>query len=61
MSDNINGYPEFFAGGCMARLGLERDWTCLFANEICKKKATAYRLNFGLGDELKVEGAERAA
>lgn len=31
----------------MARLGLgERDWECTFANDICEKKATAYRAAF---------------
>lgn len=40
------GYYEFFAGGGMARLGLGRRWTCLFANDNDPKKAAAYRNNF---------------
>ena len=38
---------EFFAGGGMARLGLGSAWQCLFANDICKKKASAYQAYFG--------------
>jgi DNA (cytosine-5)-methyltransferase 1 len=43
-------FYEFFAGGGMARLGLGPDWTCLFANDVCPKKAAAYRANFGEGE-----------
>ncbi len=45
---------EFFAGGGMARLGLGSDWCCTFSNDICEKKAVAYRKYFG-DAELKVE------
>ncbi len=45
---------EFFAGGGMARLGLGPAWRCAFANEICEKKAAAYRAFFGQGPELLV-------
>jgi DNA (cytosine-5)-methyltransferase 1 len=46
---------EFFAGGGMARLGLgERSWHCTFANDICEKKAAAYRAAFKATAELKV-------
>ena len=38
----------------MARLGLGERWRCTFANDICKKKANTYRLNFPPGDELMV-------
>ena len=39
----------------MARLGLgERSWECIFANDICEKKAAAYRAAFRPADELKV-------
>lgn len=38
----------------MARLGLGECWRCTFANDICKKKANTYRLNFPPGDELIV-------
>lgn len=49
------GFYEFFAGGGMARLGLGSRWSCLFANEYSRKKAEAYRLNFGPSPELLVE------
>jgi DNA (cytosine-5)-methyltransferase 1 len=45
---------EFFAGGGMARLGLGDSWTCAFANDICEKKAAAYRGFFGESPELLV-------
>jgi DNA (cytosine-5)-methyltransferase 1 len=55
-------FYEFFAGGGMARAGLEPDWRCLFANDIDPKKAETYVANWGdkefhLGDifALKVE------
>ncbi|HEY3947951.1 DNA cytosine methyltransferase [Phenylobacterium sp.] len=44
-------FYEFFAGGGMARLGLGRDWNCLFANDFDALKAATYRANFG-GDHL---------
>jgi DNA (cytosine-5)-methyltransferase 1 len=46
-------FYEFFAGGGMVRLGL-RNWTCLFANDIDKKKAATYSKAFG-SDHLLVE------
>jgi DNA (cytosine-5)-methyltransferase 1 len=45
---------EFFAGGGMARLGLGSAWKCTFANDICEKKAGAYRAFFGPSPELRV-------
>src|ERR1700722_17331648 len=45
---------EFFSGGGMARLGLGSEWRCTFSNDICEKKASAYRTYFG-GAELRVE------
>jgi DNA (cytosine-5)-methyltransferase 1 len=45
---------EFFAGGGMARLGLGPAWDCQFANDLCEKKASAYRARFGEAPELKV-------
>lgn len=39
-------FYEFFAGGGMARAGLE-GWRCLFANDFDPKKAAAYRANWG--------------
>jgi len=43
---------EFFAGGGLARLGLEPDFTCVFANDIEPAKAQAYRTAFG-GDDMR--------
>lgn len=43
-------FLEFFSGGGMARAGLGADWTCLLANDIDEKKATAYAVNWGLDD-----------
>jgi DNA (cytosine-5)-methyltransferase 1 len=42
-------FYEFFAGGGMARLGLEAGWDCLFANDFDAAKAAAYRDNFDGG------------
>jgi len=47
----------------MARLGLGADWQCLFANDICPKKAAAYIENFGedhfrLGDVAEIKAAD---
>lgn len=39
----------------MARLGLGSGWQCVFANDVCTKKASAYRAFFGQCPELKVE------
>jgi len=44
---------EFFAGGGFARLGLEPDFTCVFANDIEPAKARAYAAAFG-GDDMRV-------
>src|SRR4051812_7408923 len=50
-----HSWYEFFAGGGMARLGLgERSWECTFANDICEKKAAAYREAFKPAHELRV-------
>lgn len=50
-----HSWYEFFAGGGMARLGLgERNWECTFANDICEKKAAAYRDAFKQARELKI-------
>lgn len=40
-------YYEFFAGGGMVHAALEQSWTCLFANDICPKKADSYKANWG--------------
>ena len=39
-------FYEFFAGGGMARAGLGDRWRCLFANDLDRKKADTYRLNW---------------
>ena len=46
-------YYDFFAGGGMAHAGLGNYWHCLYANDICEKKANTYRRNWG-GDSLHV-------
>ncbi|MGH6922448.1 MAG: DNA cytosine methyltransferase [Propylenella sp.] len=40
-------FYEFFAGGGMARAGLEPDWQCVFANDNDPKKAASYVANWG--------------
>jgi DNA (cytosine-5)-methyltransferase 1 len=55
MSRSQRHWYEFFAGGGMARLGLGSAWKCTFANDLCEKKASAYRAFFGPSPELKVD------
>ncbi len=55
MTWNRPSFLEFFAGGGMARLGLQNQWECVFANDFSPKKARSYRENFPPADEL-VEG-----
>lgn len=43
---------EFFAGGGLARLGLEQEFSCSFANDFDPAKAAAYRAAFG-GTEMR--------
>ncbi len=43
---------EFFAGGGLARLGLEPDFACAFANDIDPAKANAYRAAFPPGGDM---------
>lgn len=44
---NPYSYYEFFAGGGMARAGLESDvWDCRFANDFDLKKSAIYRKNW---------------
>lgn len=50
----MHSFYEFFAGGGMARQGLGRGWTCLFANDFDGKKGLAYQANHGAGGELLV-------
>ncbi len=39
----------------MARLGLGKKWKCLLANELCQKKADAYRINHNPNGELVID------
>lgn len=55
MSGKKPNWYEFFAGGGMARIGLGAAWNCVFANDICEKKAAAYREYFGASDELTIK------
>lgn len=52
-------YLEFFAGGGMARAGLQPlGWQCVFANDFDFKKGVAYRLNWNRGGdcgELRID------
>jgi DNA (cytosine-5)-methyltransferase 1 len=54
MSTDLTFY-EFFAGGGLARIGLDKDWTCCFANDISEKKAAVYRANFPESHDLLVK------
>jgi len=40
-------FYEFFCGGGMARMGLGREWECLFANDFDLKKSSTYKKNWG--------------
>lgn len=51
-------FYEFFAGGGMARTGLESGWECLFANDIDKKKGRSYAANWG-EERLRIEDVGR--
>lgn len=46
-------FYEFFAGGGLARLGLEAagPWRCLFANDVDARKAAVYRAHFRDNDD----------
>lgn len=43
-------FLEFFAGGGLARAGLEHAFECVFANDIDAAKCAAYRVNFSSPD-----------
>ncbi len=51
--DSRPSFYEFFAGGGMARAGLEPGWRCAFANDFSETKGRAYRANYG-GSDLTV-------
>jgi DNA (cytosine-5)-methyltransferase 1 len=48
--DSGASFYEFFAGGGLARLGLEPDFKCVFANDFDAAKASAYARAFGADD-----------
>jgi DNA (cytosine-5)-methyltransferase 1 len=50
--DSGASFYEFFAGGGLARLGLEPDFRCVFANDFDAAKANAYSRAFG-DDDLR--------
>ena len=52
-------FYEFFAGGGMARAGLGKGWTCLFANDFDSKKGLTYQLNHPDGDVLRVDDVRK--
>jgi DNA (cytosine-5)-methyltransferase 1 len=54
-------FYEFFAGGGMARIGLGSGWSCRFANDIDKTKASAYRRFFKESDQLVVDDIANVA
>lgn len=61
--DSGASFYEFFAGGGLARLGLEPDFRCVFANDFDPAKAAAYSGAFGgetlrLGDVWALEAAD---
>ncbi len=47
------GFLEFFAGAGLARIALEPEWRCLWANDIDEKKGEMYRANFTCPDVLE--------
>ena len=53
-SDSKLPVLEFFAGGGLARLGLDTRFACVFANDIDPLKSRVYQDNFG--DTHYVEG-----
>ena len=62
-SDSSAQFYEFFCGGGLARLGLEPEFACVFANDIDPAKASAYRAAFGdehlrVGDVWKLAASD---
>lgn len=43
-------FLEFFAGGGMARAGLDPQWKSVWANDFSAEKASVYQKNWGLGE-----------
>jgi len=52
-------FYEFFAGGGMARAGLGKGWSCLFANDFDTKKGLTYQLNYPTGDVLRIDDVRK--
>jgi DNA (cytosine-5)-methyltransferase 1 len=55
---NKRRFFEFFAGGGMARVGLEPHWDCAFANDFSLMKAGAYCANWG-SEHFRLEDVNR--
>lgn len=53
-------YYEFFCGGGMVRAGFGTSWSCLFANDIDRKKGDSYAANWGR-EQLCVEDVAELA
>ena len=53
-------FYEFFAGAGMVRAGLGNQWSCLFANDFDRKKASTYTLNWG-ADHLLCDDVRNVA
>jgi len=53
-------FYEFFAGAGLARLGLEPDWSCVWANDNDPKKQDVYTHNFGDGHFALRHGSAHA-
>jgi DNA (cytosine-5)-methyltransferase 1 len=47
-------FYEFFAGGGMARAGLGKGWTCLFANDFDPAKGRSYTAAWGAGAHFRL-------
>lgn len=51
-------FYEFFAGAGLARAGLGPGWSCIFANDIDRKKAASYIENWGPAGFLQADVAK---
>ena len=45
--ENSYSFYEFFSGAGMARLGLQKMWKCVWANDNDPRKLSIYEHNFG--------------
>jgi DNA (cytosine-5)-methyltransferase 1 len=51
-------FYEFFSGGGLARLGLEPDFACAFANDFDPEKQNAYRAAFAAIERQRLVGGD---